>query len=149
MNRNVSLGQGVVVLTLFLLMLWGVFWANGKAVEPRGFSHLHHHPNGNLFIMLGARLFEHDPQGMPVGEYDLAAMEITGKPGDFAFFANGDLLIRRGDPEHGFWHNFQRFLRLTNPKPTLSRSDIPDLMRCNLAQGSCAPFTQIPLDLTE
>ena len=66
--------------------------------------------------------------------------------GDFAFFSNGDILIRRGKYQPGLVDSVLHYLRITNTKPAVATLENEGIYRCNLQNNQCNPFGTNQLD---
>lgn len=149
MNKELSPLQTVFILALFAILLIPILWAQGEATGVPRLSHMHQAPNGHLFILLGNRLFEHDAMGEPVQEIDLTPFGVETVIGDFAFFSNGDLLIRQGGDERDLLFNLLKFFRFKNPTPEADDANEGGLFRCHLENAECRSFGLPPLNLND
>jgi hypothetical protein len=151
MNQEVKPLTAIIVLAIFSLLLWGKFWAHDAAVSVYGFSNMHKHPNGTAYIMLGHQLFSFNDEAKSTGQIDLLRLGVDNDSTatDFAFFSNGDLLIRRHILEHDFIYNLQVFFRLKNQQSKSSTNQQAGLFRCNTVSFECKPFTNPPLNLND
>ncbi|GEM_PF-3881764 len=151
MNQNIKPLTAFIVLLFFGGLLWGKFWANGVALSVFTFSHMHKHPDGTAYIMLDNQLYGFNEQAQPTGKIDLSRLGIESGSAitDFAFFANGDLLIHRSFKPFEFVHSLQRYFRFENQQNTLSPDATDGLHRCNLATYQCQAFSQPAINLND
>jgi hypothetical protein len=151
MNQNIKPLTALLILLFFGGLLWGKFAAHNAAVSVLTFSHLHKHPNGTAYIMLDNQLFGFNDQALLTSHIDLANFGINSGTAltDFAFFANGDLLIRRHVKDNGLVYNLQRYLRLKNMQDEHSTDANNGLFRCDPGNFHCLAFTKPPLNLND
>lgn len=151
MNQEVKPLTAIIVLAMFGLLLWGKFWAHEAAVSVYGFSNMHKHPNGTAYILLGNQLFGFDDKAKSTGQIDLLRLGVDNDSTatNFAFFSNGDLLIRRHIVKYDFIYNLQVFFRLKNQQSKSSTNQQAGLFRCNTVSFECQPFTNPPLNLND
>ena len=92
-----------VVAALVLVMagvaagLW--MWASGVAASFGGPAELRTGPNGHGFVQIQNYLVEHDSEGAFLRTHELDTLDVELFLGGFAFFSNGDTLLRRGPAE--------------------------------------------------
>ena len=108
------------------------------------------HPDGSVYIRLHDQLFNFDRQGKFIQQIDLLRLGVDqDSVSAFAFFSNGDLLLRRHTTEHSIGDNLDNFFRLPNLESHLSPDAQLGLFRCHLASFSCKAFTQPALNLDD
>lgn len=150
MNQNIKPLTTLLLLSVFVALLAGKFWAYGEAKGVRSFSYMHRHPDGTAYIALGNRLFGFDRRGQATGQIDLTRLGADADiVSDFAFFSNGDLLFRRHIGEHDFVYDLQRYFRMPNLHDKAIHDQQFGLFHCNLQNYSCRAFTRIPLNLND
>lgn len=151
MNQNIKPLTVLIVLLFFGGLLWGKFWANGVALSVFTFSHMHKHPDGTSYIMLDNQLYGFSEQARPTGRIDLSRINIDSGRAimDFAFFANGDLLIHRKFKPFELVHSLQRYFRFKNLQDQTSADVTDGLYRCNLVTYQCQPFSKPALNLND
>lgn len=149
MNAELSLKASVLILLLFGGLLATIFWFYSLAAAVPALSHMHKSPDGRLYILLGTELLEHDSLGEPVRGIDLGEIGVEDMVGDFAFFSNGDLLIRIGADERDTSEKLRQFLRLENDKPIHGQDPAGGLFRCDLERMHCRPFGKPYLNLNQ
>lgn len=148
MNQDVKPFSVFLLLALFMALLGGKYWADGEAKAVRGFSFMHTHPNGDAYLLFDRQLFGFDAHGRPTAQIDLQHLKVeAGVTSDFAFFSNGDLLIRRYIPKQGFVHDLQRYFRFADLQDKQTDNSLMGLFRCNPSTYACRPFTARPLNL--
>jgi hypothetical protein len=140
MRKELSPAVSGLLLLMFGAMLWLVFLLRGTAVGLPTLSHMHTSPDGRLFIMLGTDLFEHDESGLPIRRIDLRELGVIDVIGDFAFFNDGDLLIRIGVDNRSLSDKLRQYFRRDNLKPTHLKVEKSGLFRCDLSAMQCMPF---------
>ncbi|MDD5124778.1 hypothetical protein, partial [Methylovulum sp.] len=141
----------LMILLFFGGLLWGKFWCRGAALEILTFSQMHKHPDGTAYILLDNQLFGFNDKAEATQTIDLARLGIASGEAatDFAFFANGDLLLRRQLTDGGFIYNLQRYFRFTNLQDKNSHDVMTGLFRCNVTRYQCRPFSDPPLNLMD
>ncbi len=149
MRRELSPVTSVLLLLLFGAMLWTIFSLRSAAVELPALTHMHTSPDGGLYILLGTDLFEHDASGRPVRRIDLREIGVRDVIGDFAFFSNGDLLLRIGADERSVSDKVRQYFRRDNLVPTQLETARGGLFRCDLATMDCVPFGKDRLNLDQ
>jgi hypothetical protein len=146
MNQNVNPVLAVFIIGVALTLLGGKFWAQQQALHVGGPDQMQYDPKGHLFIHVSDTLYELSPSGEWVQEYDLNNLGMAHLVGNFAFFSNGDLLIRRGKYNPGFLDGLLAFLRIRNTKPPISKDGYEGLVRCRLNTMQCTPFGNSGVD---
>lgn len=151
MNQEVKPLTAIIALAIFGLLLWGKFWAHDASVSVNTFTTMHRHPNGTAYIRLGNQLFGFNGETQSTGQIDLPRLGVDNDStvSDFAFFNNGDLLIRRHVAEQDFIFNLQRFFRLKNLQSKSSTNQQDGLFRCNTSSFECQPFSNPPINLND
>ncbi|MGD8567326.1 MAG: hypothetical protein PVJ39_04525 [Gammaproteobacteria bacterium] len=146
MNQNVNPVTAVTVILVAILLISLIFWARQAALMVGGPDQMQVDPEGNVVIHVADTLYKVSPDLELMGEIDLPSMGVHNLVGDFAFFANGDLLIRRGNYEPGFIQSLVRYARLPDPEEPVAKKDDKGLYRCQLANGECSRFGTGDLD---
>lgn len=150
MNQEINPIIALLILIIFASLLGGKFWAHGESISERGYSYMHVHPDGSVYIQLHNQLFAFTEQGELNKQIDLEFFGVNpNMPSDFAFFSNGDLLLRKAVSPGNFLHNLQRFLRLTNTSSEYSTDDQKGLFRCRVETEQCRPFSEQALNLED
>ena len=147
MNSDVHpLVAGLVLLmTAVAIALWA--WASGVAAGLGGPAGLRTNPAGHHFIEIQNYLVEHDAGGTYLQTHDLTAIDVDRLLGGYAFFANGDVLLRRGADPRSFLDNVRAYRRDTNRNSIVPDLPGSGLFRCNLATSECTRFGDSGIDL--
>lgn len=140
MNSNVHpLVAGLVLLmTAVAVALWA--WASGVAAGFGGPAAMNTGPDGHHFIEIQNYLVEHDAEGAYLRTHDLEAIDVKRLLGGFAFFSNGDILLRRGPDPRSFLDNVRAYSRAANRNSTVPDEPGSGLARCNLDALYCTRF---------
>lgn len=146
MDKSISKTTAVLLFAVFGALLGLKFWADDKALDFRGPDHMHTDTAGNLYIQIGNVLLKHDDKGTYLTQYDLTAFGINDYYGDFSFFNNGDILIRRGTDELSILEKYKRYRRMTNKTPLAAANDESGLFRCSLETQQCSRFGDGAID---
>lgn len=146
MNNNISIPTAVLLFTLFGGLLGLKFWFDDLALDFRGPDHLHTDAAHNLYIQIGNQLLKHDAAGSFLKRYDLIDFGIANSYGDFAFFNNGDILIRRGINDLSLLEKVKRYRRMTNKTTLAAPDEDSGLFRCNLESKKCVRFGDGSID---
>lgn len=148
MNTDVHPAVAALVLatTVLALALWT--WASGVAASIGGPSGLKADPRGHRFVQIQSYLVEHDPDGKYVRTHDLRELGVEVFLGGFAFFSNGDILLRRGPDPRSFIDNIRAYQRETNRKPIAPDAPGSGLFRCDLETMVCDRFGEFDFKAT-
>ncbi len=128
----------VILATLACIGVWA--WADGQAKAIGGPAELLVSPSGHLYVQMQNYLLEHDVDAQFVKRHDLSELGVKRVLGAFAFFPNGEILLRRGGDERTFFDNIRAYLRLQNEKPAVATTPGSGLHRCRLETAECRPF---------
>jgi hypothetical protein len=134
----------VLLLTAVAIALWA--WASGAAASFGGPAALNTGPGGHHFIEIQHYLVEHDADGAYLRTHDLDAIDVDVFLGGFAFFSNGDILLRRGPDPRSFLDNFRAYARETNRNSIVPEDPGSGLFRCNLGASDCSRFGEQGID---
>ena len=134
----------VIFMTVIAIALWA--WASGVAASLGGPAGLVTSPGGHHFIEIQNYLVEHDEEGAYVKTHDLRAIDVELVLGGFAFFSNGDVLLRRGTDPRSFLDNVRAYRRETNLNSIVPNDSASGLFRCNLASSDCSRFGDEGID---
>ena len=126
------------------LALWA--WASGIAASLGGPAGLQTNANGHYFIEIQNYLVEHDEEGVWVTTHDLDAIGVDVILGGYAFFSNGDVLLRRGSDPRSFLDNVRAYMRETNRNSIIPEEPESGLFRCNLNTSECQRFGRKGVD---
>ncbi len=148
MNTDVHPAVAALVLatTVLALALW--VWASGVAASIGGPSGLKADPRGHRFVQIQSFLVEHDADGKYVKTHDLGELGVEVLLGGFAFFSNGDILLRRGSDPRSFMDNIRAYQRKTNRNTIVPDEPGSGLIRCNLETMTCDRFGEFDFKAT-
>ncbi len=139
---NSEVHPAVVALVLFLtavaIGIW--MWGSGAAASLGGPAELRTGPDGHHYLQIQDYLVEHDENGHYVKTHDLSEIGVELFLGTYAFFSNGDILLRRGPDPRSFGDNLRAFQRKTNRVPINPETADSGLFRCNLDSRQCERF---------
>ncbi|MDJ0709056.1 MAG: hypothetical protein QNJ14_01645 [Woeseiaceae bacterium] len=139
---NSEVHPAVVAVVLFLtfvaIAIWA--WGSGAATAFGGPAELRVDPNGHRYVQIQNYLVEHDERGEFVATHDLEDIGVELFLGTYAFFSNGDILLRRGPDPRSFFDNFRAFQRKTNQDSVAPETSESGLFRCNLDTRHCDRF---------
>jgi hypothetical protein len=140
MNSDVHpvLAGLVLITTAMAIALWA--WASGVAAGIGGPAALTTGPGGHHFIEIQHYLVEHDAEGAYLRTHDLDAIGVELHLGGYAFFSNGDILLRRGSDPRSVLDNFRAYNRETNLNSIVPDEPGSGLFRCNLDTADCTQF---------
>ena len=97
-------------------------------------------PDGHLYIQIQNQLLEHDANGAFLARHDLAKLGVERMLGSFAFFSNGEILLRRGPDARSLFDHIRALQRRTNQQSLVPQSPDTGLYRCNLGASTCVLF---------
>jgi hypothetical protein len=135
----------VVFLTLFATGVW--VWGSGEAKRIGGPSELKVDPDGHLYIQIQNQLLEHNAGGKFLERHDLAKLGVNTLLGGFAFFSDGEILLRRGPDPRSFLQTIRAYQRRTNDQSLTPTSPDTGLYRCNIDTRQCRKFGTDGIDL--
>ncbi len=140
MNSNVHplVVALVLVLTGIALATW--MWGSGAAANIGGPAEMKVDANGHIYVQIQSKLVEHDAYGQYLKTHNVRDMGVELFLGSFAFFSNGDVLLRRGPDPRSFGDNVRAFQRKTNEDSIVPDSVDAGLFRCNLDTQYCERF---------
>lgn len=149
MNKSVNPLVAAAVILAAAVVFGLKFWLDGQALEVARPSLMQPHPDGGVAILVGTSLYHLSQESRLVDRVDLGAFGIARMVGDFAYFANGDLLVRAGPAESDLTANLKVFARAENTNYQAAPEGNA-LSRCSVAKGTCSRFSsQLPaLDRT-
>lgn len=134
----------VIMLTVVALGVW--MWGSGEAARIGGPAELRTNPDGHLFVQVRNQLIEHDSNGTYLRTHNLGDLGVELFLGSFAFFSNGDILLRRGPDPRTFFDNVRAFQRKTNQQSLVPITPDTGLYRCDLDTKACVLFGDTPID---
>ncbi len=133
-----------MVLTFVAIVLW--MWGKGEASLIGGPAELRMGPDGHLYIQIQNRLIEHDANGEYVGTHDLANLGVEQFLGNYGFFSDGDILLRRGPDPRSFLDDIRAFMRETNKSSIQPLTPGSGLFRCRKETFVCEKFGVVGVD---
>lgn len=135
----------VVALVLALTAIAIAIWMAGSdmVASVGGPAELKADRNGHVYVQIQNSLVEHDANGAYVATHDLQDLGVDVFLGSFAFFSNGDILLRRGPDPRSTWDNIRAFQRQTNKMSLRPETEDSGLFRCNLDTLECTRFARI------
>jgi hypothetical protein len=146
MNSNVHPLVVALVLALTFVALAAWMWAGGEAASIGGPAELRTDREGHLYVQIQNQLIEHDADGEFLKTHDLSNSGVELFLGAFDFFANGDVLLRRGPDPRSFGDNLRAFQRKTNEQSLVPSAPESGLFRCDLDTTICTRFGQKGID---
>ncbi|HEY5601474.1 MAG TPA: hypothetical protein VIM41_00030 [Gammaproteobacteria bacterium] len=146
MNQNVNPITATIIILIALCMISMIVWARGESLRAGGPDQIQLDPAGNIHIHVADRLYQLSPGLELLNDYDLPELGIHDLVGDFAFFSNGDMLVRLGKYEPGLLESILRFFRVAENKPPVAKHNNEGLYRCKPSIKECVPFGSNNLD---
>ena len=146
MNQSVKPLTAISIILAAVLLISLIFWARQESIRIGGPDQVQIDPAGNIFIHISDKLYKLSPSLTVLEEYHLPELGVYELVGDFAFFSNGDVLIRRGKYEPGFLESIARYQRKADTKSPVAARDNEGLYRCKLDLKQCSPFGSNQLD---
>jgi hypothetical protein len=134
----------VLALTAAAIAIWMCF--SGAAAKVGGPSELRSGPEGHHYVQVRNYLVEHDEDGKYLETHDLDELGVELFLGTFAFFSNGDILLRRGPDPRSFTDNLRAFQRKTNEQSITPDTPDSGLFRCSLSTSACERFGSTGMD---
>lgn len=146
MNSDVhpAVAALVLIMTGVAVSVW--VWGSGAAARLGGPAELNAGPDGHSYVQIQNYLVEHDEEGAYLRTHDLEAMDVELFLGGYAFFSNGDILLRRGPDPRSFLDNLRAYGRETNRKSIVPKDPRSGLFRCDLESFACERFGQQWID---
>ena len=135
----------VLALTASAIAMW--MWASGEAASIGGPAELRSDPDGHHYIQIQHFLIEHNAEGNYVETHDLEELGLELFLGSYAFFSNGDVLLRLGGDPRSFGDNLRALGRKTNLNSINSETADSGFFRCNLDTAVCDRFGYVGIDL--
>ncbi len=134
----------VLMMTFVAVAVW--MWGSGVAASYGGPAELNTSPNGHRFVQIQQYLVEHDEEGEYLKTHDLDAIGVDLFLGGYAFFSNGDILLRRGPDPRSFLDNVRAYKRETNRNSIVPDDSGSGLFRCSLDTLVCQRFGEEGID---
>lgn len=146
LNAKVHPAIATAVLAMAAVAIAVKIWGDGKALDVGGPAQILRGPSGQMYIQAGYRLLQHDSNGRFVRGIDLTDLGVSRVIGGFAFFPDGDLLLRRGADPRNFLDNLRAYRRLESKRSIFDPEPGSGLARCDLDRLHCTPFGAPPID---
>ncbi|MGI9232281.1 MAG: hypothetical protein ACR2RD_01505 [Woeseiaceae bacterium] len=146
MNSNVHPLVAALVILLSVVAVGVWMWGSGEAARFGGPAELQTNAAGHLYVQIQNQLIEHDSNGTYLKTHDLTDLGVDLFLGSFAFFSNGDILLRRGPDPRSFIDNVRAFQRKTNQQSLEPITPDTGLYRCNLETRTCGLFGKSAID---
>ena len=146
MNTDVHPAVAALVLILTAVAVGVWMWGSGAAARLGGPAELNIGPDGHSYVQIQNYLVEHDEAGAYLRTHDLGAMDVEVFLGGYAFFSNGDILLRRGPDPRSFMDNLRAYGRETNRNTIVPEDLSSGLFRCNLDTSACERFGEAWID---
>ncbi len=146
MNTEVHPAIAALVLTMTAIAVGLWVWGSGVAGSFGGPAELNGGPDGHRFVQIQNYLVEHDADGGYLVSHDLGELDVELLLGGYAFFSNGDILLRRGTDPRSFLDNVRAYKRETNQTSIVPDSPDSGLFRCNLDTFACERFGEEGID---
>jgi len=146
MNTDVHPAVAALVLILTGVAIGVWMWGSSMAASIGGPAELNTGPDGHRYVQIQNYLVEHDGEGAYLTTHDLEAMDIELFLGGYAFFSNGDILLRRGPDPRSFLDNLRAYGRQTNRKSVVPEDSDSGLFRCELETLQCERFGEEGVD---
>ena len=134
----------VMIVTVIAIALWA--WSSDIAKGFGGPAELNTGPHGHNFVQIQNYLVEHDTEGAYLRTHELGSMGVELFLGGYAFFSNGDILLRRGPDARTFFDNFRASKREANLTPIVPDEPESGLFRCKLESLECVRFGEEGID---
>ncbi len=144
MNKSVHPAVAALIIAGAVLIFGVKYWLDQRILELPRPGLMQPHPAGGVVVLLGLSLYHLAESGELLTTLDLEPLGVTEMVGDFAFFTNGDLLIRTTSASQSLSDNLATFGRLENSSYD-GEGEQNMLSRCVLAAKTCVIFTrQLP-----
>lgn len=147
-KKNQNLGTqsvhplvAMLVVLLFVGLIAFKYWASGEALKIGGPNQMQHDAQGNLFIAISDTIYKLSPKMELLNEYHLKQYGVYDLVGDFAFFSNGDILLRNGHYQLSLLEGILAYLRISHIQTPAENEIDEGLMRCQLEEKKCTPFS--------
>ncbi len=140
MNKSIHPVVAIFVILFFGGLVGLIFYFHSQSLGLARLTFMDHAPDGSIVTQLGNRLFTVGSNGGDTDVTDLSKNGIEDNVGDFAFFGNGDLLIRVGDSSRSVQSDIEAFGRLKNMDSL--GDDHGRLYRCKPDSQQCKLFSR-------
>ncbi len=146
MNNDVhpAIAGLVIAVSILAVGLWA--WASGVAASYGGPAELGKDNRGHHYVQVQNYLVEHDANGVYLQTHDLHELGVEIFLGGFAFFSDGDVLLRKGPDPRSFFDNLRAYKRQTNLNAIVPDDADSGLFRCDLDTLNCERFGEEGID---
>lgn len=135
---SVSVGQAVVVLTVFAALLFGWAWARSNMVTTAFPYHMAATGHGDVLVAFEQHLYRVAPDGSVTTGADLP--ELSASVGLAMHDPDSVFVYLGGQRAQGFFANLRRLMRLS---PAPRESDINEgIYLCGWRGDRCRPFSE-------
>lgn len=146
MNQEVNPLTAFIIIAISVIMIYLIFWFRGESLTVGAPDQVKFDRQGNLVIHVGDRLVKLDSELQIINQIQLDEIGVYDLVGDFDFFTNGDILIRKGRYQPSLIDNVRRYFRMTETKLPIADNDVEGMFRCQLASKKCILFGSEKLD---
>ena len=133
---NVKPSTAILIALSFLILLITKMWAGSHWRSYGGPLLMNWSSSGHLHINLDNKIYRFDRTGDYSETIDLTGSGISRLSGGYSFFQNGDILLRDGNNDLGFFDNLRVMLRVSGDN-TDRGSAFGRLMRCDTTDWNC------------
>lgn len=140
MNKSVNPVVAAGVILCAIVVLGFKFWADQQANGVPRPTLMQAHPDGGVVILVGLSLYHVSSANTLEEVIDLRQFEIENMVGDFAFFSNGDLLIRTDTVARSLGKDLNAIARIRETD-VATEGHYNQLSRCSPSDRSCVKFS--------
>jgi len=133
----------LVIITIAAVLIYAYLWANDQLLEVGGPNQMRLDRDANLYIHIAGQLFKLEKSSHAVTQIDLSRFGVYDMVGDFDFFSNGDLLIRKGRYQPDMAQGILLYSRVIDKSEPLSHNNDEGLFRCQLSERICSRFGNV------
>ncbi len=120
-----------IIITLALSLFYLFYWTGDKQRDVDAPTHVRTMPTGQIAVLMGTDIYIENEAGVTTDIFNLGQLGIDQVIGDFAFFSNGDLLVRAGERQQSR-DSVKAHLRNADDEAGSGY-----LVRCDLDKMSC------------
>ena len=140
MRQDVHPITAFLVISIAICLISMIVWARGEALRVGGPDQIQQDPQGNVYLHVSGSLYQFSSRFELLQEIQLEKLGVSDLVGDFAFFSNGDMLVRRGRYEPGVFESILRYMRVSDRHEPVAQHEGDGLYRCRLTSMECTPF---------
>lgn len=140
MNQNIKPLTATFIILIGVSLISLIFWLRGESLNVGGADQIKFDPEGNVIVHVAGKLVKLSPDLELLKEYELAELGVYDLVGDFDFFSDGDILIRRGKYQPGLLESVSRYFRKADTKLPIAERENEGLFRCKLDLKQCSAF---------